>query len=88
MTDKTQLKKLSRLELIDMLIELKEENIALKNELEKANQQLESKRIELADVGSIADAALKLSGIFEDAQKACDLYLDNVKETIRPAADE
>lgn len=87
MTDTTQLKKLSRLKLIDMLIELKEENIALKSELEKANQIIESRRIECESVGNIAEAALKLSGIFEDAQKACDLYLENVK-AIRPAADE
>lgn len=87
MTDTTQLKKLSRLKLIDMLIELKEENIALKSELEKANQIIESRRIACQSVGSIAEAALKLSGIFEDAQKACDLYLENVK-AIRPAADE
>ena len=31
------------------------------------------------DSGSIAEAALKLNGIFEVAQKAADQYLENVK---------
>lgn len=38
-----------------------------------------SRRIELEEAGSIAEAALKLSGIFEAAQDAADRYLENIK---------
>ena len=38
-----------------------------------------SRRIELDEAGSIAEAALRLSGIFEAAQDAADRYLENVK---------
>ncbi len=34
----------------------------------------------LSEVGSIAEAALQLNGIFEAAQKAADLYLQKVRE--------
>lgn len=37
-----------------------------------------SKEIELKEVGSIAEAALQLNGIFEAAQRAADQYLMNV----------
>lgn len=39
-----------------------------------------SRRIELAEAGSIAEAALRLNGIFEAAQEAADQYLMNVRE--------
>ena len=42
-------------------------------------QERNTRRIELQEAGSIAEAALRLNGIFETAQKAADLYLENVK---------
>lgn len=39
-----------------------------------------SRRIELEKSGSIAEAALKLNGVFEAAQRAADQYLDNIRE--------
>jgi hypothetical protein len=39
-----------------------------------------SREIELAEAGSIAEAALKLNGIFETAQKCADQYLTNVRK--------
>lgn len=38
-----------------------------------------SRRIQLAEAGSIAEAALRLNGIFETAQKAADQYLYNLR---------
>lgn len=37
------------------------------------------KSIELAEAGNIAEAALRLNGIFEMAQQVADQYLMNVK---------
>lgn len=37
----------------------------------------------LSEMGSIAEAALRLNGIFEAAQRAADLYLEKVRE-VRP----
>ena len=38
-----------------------------------------SRRIQLVEAGSIAEAALRLNGIFETAQKAADQYLYNLR---------
>lgn len=49
-------------------------------ELTKEIEEMKSSReIELAEAGSIAEAALRLNGIFEAAQAAADQYLMNVR---------
>lgn len=50
-------------------------------ELEGMIEELKMTReIELEEAGSIAEAALRLNGIFEAAQEAADQYLMNVKK--------
>lgn len=78
MTDK-ELKRLSRAELLQMLLDKTREAERLQKELEHAKAKLESREIMLQDVGSIAEASLKLSGVFEAAQRAVDLYLENIE---------
>lgn len=49
-------------------------------ELTKEIEEMKaSKEIELNEAGSIAEAALRLNGIFEAAQQAADQYLMNVR---------
>ncbi len=79
MTDK-ELKKLTRAELLEMLLVQSREKQRLEEELQEVKGKLEEKEIRIAESGSIAEAALKLSGIFEAAQKAADQYLENVKQ--------
>ena len=82
MEDKT-LRQLNRQELIELLLEQKTRNDALEAELEEVKKQLEDRDILISESGSIAEAALKLSGIFEDAQKAADMYLSNIRRQYR-----
>lgn len=42
-------------------------------------EEREKREADLADVGSIAEAALKLNGVFDAAQRAADQYLQSVK---------
>lgn len=46
---------------------------------EQMEHWLNSRRIELEDAGSIAEAALRLNGIFEVAQQAAEQYLYNIR---------
>ena len=80
MTEK-ELKKLTRTELLEMLLELTRENDRLKADLDAANEELKDRKIRIEKAGSIAEASLALSGIFEKAQEACDLFLENIKES-------
>ena len=69
MTNK-ELKKLSRAELLEMLIAQSKEVAALKEQLEKAEEQLNDRKIIIENAGSIAEASLQLNGVFEAAQNA------------------
>ena len=72
------LKKLSRQDLMEMLIESERHVQQLEKELEETRKQLEDRKIQIEKAGSIAEAALKLNGIFEAAQAAADQYLENL----------
>ncbi len=78
MTDK-ELRKLKRIEILELLLEQSKENERLRAEIAAVNKKLEDKEIAIKESGSIAEAALKLNGIFEAAQKAADQYLENLK---------
>ncbi|MDD6706885.1 MAG: hypothetical protein PUE29_11110 [Olsenella sp.] len=54
------------------------ENERLKKELAETKQQLEDKRIAIDDSESLAEASLRLAGVFVAAQRAIDLYSYNV----------
>lgn len=78
MTDK-ELKKLSRAELLEMLIAQSKKLSRVEEELAKAKEKLEKREIALSKSGTLAEAALKLNGIFEDADRAAKQYLDTLK---------
>lgn len=77
MTDK-ELRNLSRKDLLQLLLEQSREMEALQKRLDETEAALRDKTIRLDQAGSIAEAALSLSGIFEAAQAACAQYTDNI----------
>lgn len=79
MTDK-ELHQLRRGELLELMVSLSEENEALRNKIELLNKQLDDRTIQMQESGSIAEVALKISGVFEAAQDAADRYLGNVRQ--------
>ena len=81
MTDK-ELRRLSRSELLEMLLSLTEENEKLKIRLEQAEDQLRDRRILIDKAGSIAEAALQLNKVFEAADRAAQQYLENVRRMV------
>lgn len=78
MTDK-ELKRLGRAELVEMLLAQVDENEKLKTQLKEIQEQLDRRQIAIHEAGSIAEAALRLNGVFEAAQTAAAEYLENVK---------
>ncbi|HIU30231.1 MAG TPA: hypothetical protein IAD50_08050 [Candidatus Egerieisoma faecipullorum] len=75
-----ELRRLSRKDLLEMMIEQKKELEALKLELEEARKALQNREIMLNEAGSIAIAALQINGIFEAAQAAGQQYLENIQK--------
>ena len=87
MTDK-DLKRLRRDELLEMLIAQSKRTEQLERELDEARAALQSRDIFLEETGSIAEAALRINGVFEAAQAAAQQYLDNIRRIsgVRPGA--
>lgn len=95
-TQVKELRRLKRKDLLELLLDQSRENedqrLLLSVQKEKIIQlehRLENKRIDIAESGSLAEASLKLNGVFEAAQAAAQQYLDNLQSTdIRCAAME
>ena len=73
------LTKLKKNDLLEIMLRQSEEIDALRAEVADLKSQLQSREIKIATSGSIAEASLKLSKIFEEAQYAADLYLANIR---------
>lgn len=77
MTD-NELKKLSRNDLLQMLLEQSREVQSLRAQLAEAQSALQDRTIAIDKAGSIAEASLQLNGVFQAAQAACQQYMDNI----------
>lgn len=73
--DRKDVKRLTRLELIELLAQQSAEIDRLNSELEEAKRQLEKRKLVCEKTGNIAQAALEINGVFEAAQKAVDQFL-------------
>lgn len=79
MMTEQELKRLRRADLLEMMLDLSKENEILRDQLEKARRQLANRAIDIEQSGSLAEAALRLNGVFEAAQAACDQYTQNLR---------
>lgn len=97
MTDK-ELKRLNRRELVDIIYELQKKDAERESEIERLQAALAKKELAVSEAGSIAEAALKVNGVFEAAQAAANQYLLSIRaananviekiETARKQSDE
>lgn len=87
MTDR-ELSRLSRTELLEMLLEQIEENEKLKQRLKEMQSKLADRRIAIDQSGTMAEAALKLNGMFEAADRAVRQYMENIRITTRESSDK
>lgn len=78
MTDR-ELKRLSRSELLEMLLAQSRELQSVQARLDKAEAALRQRDIAIKNAGSIAEAALRLNGVFDAAQSACEQYMENIR---------
>ena len=79
MTDK-ELKKLSRKELLELLVIQTRKTEQLEAKVKRLEASLADRRIKIKNAGSLAEAAVQISGVLEAAQKAAELYLQNIKQ--------
>ena len=73
MTDK-ELRKLRRDDLLQILINQQKQIDTLNEQLEQSKQALANRDIAIQEAGTLAEAALKMNGVFEAAQNAAEEY--------------
>lgn len=76
---KQELKRLSRADLLALLLEERRKNDELSAELEQVKEKLADKNLQIEQSGSLAEAALRLNGVFEAAEAAAAQYLENIR---------
>ncbi len=81
--EQKDLKKIKRRELLELMLEQAKRIQELELEVKDLKSELDSKRIKIKESGSIAEAALKLNNIFEDAENAVNQYYENFKENCK-----
>jgi len=84
MTDK-ELRRLSRVDLIDVIYELEKQNAEYQAQIQRLQEALDDKNLKISSAGSIAEAALKLNGVFEAAQAAADQYVASLRTVCEEA---
>lgn len=77
--ERKELRRMRKFELLELLLEQEREIQSLETENAALKAQLDIQQIKIEQAGSIAEAALSLSGVFEAAQNAADLYLRLLK---------
>lgn len=78
MTEK-DLKKLNRQELLEVLLAQSKKIDRLQKQVKELQKQLDEKELKISRAGSIAEASMSLSCVFDEAQKAADQYLENIR---------
>ena len=86
MTDK-ELRKLSRSELLELMLEQSREIDRLQSELEETREALQERNLKIESCGSIAEAAAQVNSFFYSAQKAADMYLLNIQRICAEKAE-
>ena len=87
-----ELKKLNRRELLELLIGEMRENDRREAEIARLNEKIEELKFELENVhiniensGSLAEASLKLDGVFTAADEAAKRYTSEIRKRYREA---
>lgn len=74
-----ELKRLNRVELLELLIAERKRNNALEEEIRRLRDQLSSREICKEQAGTLAEAAVRINKVFEAADAAAEQYLENIR---------
>jgi len=73
-----ELKRLSRAELLELLLIQTKETERLRGRLEKAEAELAERQLRMQNAGDLAHAVLEVNGVIQAAQDAAQQYLENM----------
>ena len=87
MTDR-ELRSLNRRELLELLVEQEKEAEELRRALKSAQDELQSRELNISDCGTMAEAAMMVNNICASADSAAAVYLETVKQRAENAQAE
>ena len=79
MTEK-ELKRLSRAELLELLLMQTRETERLQQKLKQMEEAVAKRQLKVQEAGDLAHAVLAVNGVMVTAQRAANQYLENIKE--------
>ncbi len=77
------LSKLKKKDLLEIMLKQGEEIDSLRAQVADLQAQLDDRNFMLDRVGSIAEASLQVTKIFEEAEKAAKIYLMNIRSKVK-----
>jgi hypothetical protein len=80
-----ELSRLNRKDLLEILLAISQENEKQKEQIKDMQAQLDNREIQINESGTLAEAVVKVNGLFEAAQATCDQYIYNVQMKCRRA---
>ncbi|HEM3169940.1 hypothetical protein [Streptococcus suis] len=80
MLNAKDLRKLKRSELFELLVEQAKEIESYQAKLADLEKRIEYREVVLGEIGSIVEASLAVTRIFEEAQLAANIYLEQVQK--------
>ena len=78
MKDK-KLRKLNRRDLLELLVRQEEQNEALREKVLSLEEQLNDRKIDVENTGSMAEASMALNEVFASTDRAASQYLENIR---------
>lgn len=81
-TTKSDLLKLKKKDLLEIMLRQSEEIDALRAQVTELQAKLDDRNFEFDRIGSIAEASLAVTNIFDEAERAAKLYLENIRRKI------
>ena len=78
-TEENDLSKLKKRELFEILLAQGKEIDNLRERVAELEAQLADREFEFSKIGSIAEASLAVTDIFKEAEKAANIYIENVR---------
>jgi hypothetical protein len=78
MTNK-ELARLSRGELLELLVKQSKQLDQLQQELEETQNKLACRNLEIENCGTLAEAVMRVNGVFAAADAAAAQYLENIR---------
>ncbi|MEE3419935.1 MAG: hypothetical protein VZR02_02355 [Lachnospiraceae bacterium] len=73
------MRRLTRAQLLELLVMESQEREQLEKELTEARAELKDRKIRIDKAGSLAEAALSVNKVYEKAQETADQYLENIR---------